>query len=157
MRVELDISPHFGQRADLFLGMGGPIEDCIRLSRKEYKKTFHETSLREYQRGRRKPTTARSLKLQQIRVYSIFCFLLVEPHLKKITHIDIDRDFIGHKARIADKLGSLIDKAGFSRYNFEINAEAIAGKGRAHIVANECRTGKRQYRDISATNILQYY
>jgi hypothetical protein len=159
MKVDIDISPKFEKNKDTYLGMGGAIEDCIRLSKREYQMLFQLTAEREAKRGRRKKSGGRSLKLQRIRVYSIMCFLLIEPHAPLLTHIDIDRDYYGHAEEIKRDVKNLLIKTGFSFDRVNLNAGAIAGKGEAHEVANRCRKnkGNLKARAVSAEDIFIHY
>lgn len=153
MQVDIDISPRFEKQKATYLGMGGGIEDCVGISWKETRLLFRLTADREAGRGHK----GRNRAKQQVRVYSIMCFLLLEPHLGQVTHVDIDRDFRGYKDTITTLLVNMFRKGGFDPYRYEINAEAEAGKGGAHVVANECRTGEREFRSLTAEEIFSYY
>jgi hypothetical protein len=140
MKVDIDISPQIKSGEDIYLGMGGAKYDCICIRAGEMSLLFKLVVQEEQKRSRGK-SKGRNKARQKVRIYTIMCFLLAEPHLNKLTHLDIDQDFKGHHGAVSDKLISLIIESGFDPDRMYINAKAKAGKGEAHNMANYARTG----------------
>jgi hypothetical protein len=97
----------------------------------------------------------RERKFIHVRVFSTLLFLLLKDHIRKLSQVRIDLEYVGHEPDIKDWVMTLCRRAGIAVHRDQITFGQIGKKSPAHTVAYEAFKGiSRPGKIVTAEELL---